>query len=322
MSIVNDKSNRPKINAQSNPIKRNTSKYPSKEELDKYCASFWDSLEKQWPVIYESIITGTHDDRWRTLQLFNYFAGPLANFIDIEITVGQLNRIAFDTAADLVELYISPKLLVANIPIMNEIVDKQRKIPNLQVFRYRAYNSKDTLIRAIEYEDTKFEYMDFGCQYFNGISENKTPLINIVIYIKKDAAQKLLVQKEITFIDAEQRETKLLKWMPTKLNVVDILLVNIIGEYNLIHRTGYIEFLPENDPLIAAGSVFTELSDLRGAYAIIDKISKTKTCVVCSRAPYQSNLLTCSKCRQTKYCCVKCQLIDFPIHERLCLSNP
>ncbi len=116
----------------------------------------------------------------------------------------------------------------------------------------------------------------------------------------------------------DKSEKKMLKWLPTKTNVVDILLVNIIGEYNLIHRTGYIEFLPEGDALIAAGSLFTELSDLQGAYTILDKTMNTQICQVCTRRDYQIHLMQCSKCKKTKYCCRECQVIDYPTHKKLC----
>ncbi len=293
-------------------------KTPDQKTITLHSNAFWKSLERQWMTIYEAIVSGTDGDRQRVLQLLHYFAGPLTDFVDFEITLGELNRVEFPQVKALVELYISPKLLIANIPIVDALLNAKIKIPNLQVFKYRSYNTKDPLIATIEYEDHKFAYTDFGCQHFAGMSENKEPLVNIVIYVRKEAAAKLLTQKEVTFILADKSEQKMMKWLPTKTNVVDVLLVNIIGEYNLVHRTGYIEFLPEGDPLIAGGSIFTELSDLRGAYSILDKSMGIQSCVVCNRKSYQCTLPTCAKCKKTRYCCKQCQLIDFPLHKQLC----
>jgi hypothetical protein len=291
----------------------------SEDDIKKHSAAFWVSLERQWPIIYEAIVKGTNVDRERVLQLLHYFAGPLTDYIDFEITLGELNRVVFDSAKSIVELYISPRLLKENIPIMEAIYSAKKSINNLQVYKYRSYNLKDPLIATIEYEDATFAYTDFGCQHFIGLSEEKKPIINIVLYVRKDAAAKLLTQKEVTFLLPDKSEQKIMKWLPTKMNAVDVLLTNIIGEYNLIHRTGYIEFLPEGDPLIATGSVFTELSDLRGAYAVLDKIMNITKCVVCNRQSYQCNIKRCSKCKNVKYCCKQCQIIDFPTHKTMCV---
>lgn len=326
----------------------------SAEEIKNHSVAFWVSLERQWDTIHKAILEGTDGDRQRVLHLLHYFAGPLTDYIDFEITIGEYNRVVFDASKDAVELYVSPRLLVANVPIMESIITHQVKIKNLEVFKYRSYNSKDPIIATIEYPgqpssspaanpadtladnlessspaanadslcDTQnFEYTDFGCQHFMGISETKTQIINIVIYVKARAAKNLLTQKEITFIGADKQETKLLKWLPTKTNVIDILLVNIIGEYNLVHRTGYIEFLPEADPMIAAGSVFTELSDLRGAYSVLDKSSNILACSVCNRQSYQTPIKACSICKKVKYCGVGCQRLDYNKHKILCLAH-
>ncbi len=291
------------------------------DDIKTHAKAFWESVDRQWSTLYKAIYEGTDGDRQRVLQLLHYFAGPLTDHIDFEITLGELNRVVFDASKAIVELYISPRLLLTNVPIMEALISHQRKIDKLQVFRYRSYNTKDPLIANIEYENAMFEYTDFGCQHFSGVSETKQPIINIVIYVRKNAANKLLTQKEVTFVGVDKQETKLLKWLPTKTNVVDVLLTNIIGEYNLIHRTGYIEFLPEADPLITAGSVFTELADLRGAYTILDKATYMVSCVVCNRKSYQIQLQTCSKCKKVKYCCKTCQLIDYPTHKLMCKVN-
>lgn len=288
------------------------------EDIKTHVLAFWESVQRQWNTIYQAALEGNDKDRHNILRLFHYFAGPLSDCVDFEITVGELNRTAFDSAKSVVEMYISPRLLKCNVPVIEALYKTRKSIPNLHVYKYRSYNAKDPLIATIEYDDAKFAYTDFGCQYFSGISEEKTPLVNIAIYVRKDAAEKLLTKKEVTFILPDKTEQKHLKWLPTKTNVIDVLLTNIIGEFNLIHRTGYIEFLPEGDPLIATGSVFTELTDLRGAYAVLDKSMGIKKCVVCDRRSYQGIMAICSRCRKVNYCCRLCQIIDYPGHKTMC----
>ncbi len=292
----------------------------SEQEIRKYANNFWQKIKNTWDTMYDYIISNStkNEDLDRVLQLLHCYAGPLSSLVDFEVTFGEINRVVFEKSKNVVEIYLSPKLLKENIAVVDILYETRPVLSNFHVNKYRAYNPKDCLISNIEYPDATFDYTDFGCQYFSGVSDNKKPLINIVIYVKDAAARKLLVKKEMTFITADQKEQKLMKWLPSNMNVIDVLLTNVIGEYNLINRTGYIEFLPEGDPLIMAGSVFTELNDLKPAYAMLDKMTGVNTCVVCCRKSYQSDLYVCAKCKKSKYCCRSCQAIDFPKHKLKC----
>lgn len=283
---------------------------------------FWSNLEKHWSDIYNTLInTKQHN---YILELINRFLGDLIQDVDVELTVNEINRSDFKDANGIVELYLSPRLNINKVHIIDNLYRLRRNLPNLHISKYRAYNIKDSLIADIEYENVKFTYTDFGCQWFQGLNEEKQLQINIIIFVKREAASKLLTNKEITVIMNDKTEQKIMKWLPTKLNVVDILLVNIIGEYNLIHKTGYIEFLPEGDPLISNHSVFTELNDLREAYNMLYKNEmltngKKLICACCDRRWYQSDLLICSKCKNTYYCCKTCQKIHYPQHKLYCV---
>jgi len=296
---------------------------------------FWISLENQWHIIYEAISNGSDEDRQRVLQLLHYFAGDISEFLDFEITLGEINRIVFEIdkipTNHIVELYISPKLSKDNIEHMEQLYNARRPIKSLHTFKYRSYNAKDPMIARIDYPEVTYEYNDFGCQTFNSIDENKKPIVNIVLYVKNPAAKTLLKQKEITFIetgkatdnkagDGKAVEKKIVKWLPTESNVVDVLLLNIIGEYNLIHRTGYIEFIPEGSDCSEA-VVFTELADLKPAYVALDKLGRIRCCTTCTRKDYQCKLLRCSKCRNVYYCSEVCQALDFKVHRRICSTH-
>ncbi len=286
------------------------------EEIKSATKRLWGAISENWKIMYTALTKGTPTDRSKALDLCHFFAGAeLTPHIDFEFTVGEINRVYFEKASHLVELYISPKLQEKNVHIMNYVVKQAPKLDNLQVVKYRAYNKSDALIEAIDYETFSAKYTDFGCQHFNGIGPHNNPLINIVIYVKKQIADKILKQREVTFVDDAGKSTKLMKWLPYEFNVVDLFLLNIIGEYNLIHRTGYIEFLPEGDPLIASGSVFTELADLKGVYDILEDQS---CCNTCNRYSYTLSLMRCSRCHDTKYCCKTCQTIDYKVHKQFC----
>ena len=297
------------------------------ELIEKKIVNFWADICDNWDSIYKSLINGVYADHVRVLNLFNYLIGDLIKRIDIEITIGELNRLNFKEAAKIVEVYISPKLLIDNVFIVELFYSKGiATLPtNMQLFKYRSYNIKMPIINQIEYDLHTFAYSDFGCQHFEGVNEEKKSIINIVLFVKRESADKLLTKKEVTFVLPDKTEQKLIKWIPTKSNIIDILLVNIIGEYNLVHRTGYIEFLPEGDPLIQNNSVFTELSDLREVYKILDKKEqsfnnnqKYSICATCMRRWYQGNMFVCTRCKNEFYCGKICQIIHFHTHKKIC----
>jgi len=289
---------------------------PITAEIKEAVSSLWQEVVLNWTYIYNLLNSSSHIERNKMLELFYRLSGELiTKYIDYEFTIGEVNRVYFPEANKLVELYISPKLLLKNVSIMEYVVSKAPNLPNLQIIKYRTYNIKDELISSIEYKNITTNYDDFGCQYFNGINDKKEALLNLVIYVKNPLAEQILKKREVTFIDDSKTETKLLKWLPTETNAIDLFLLNMIGEYNLIHRTGYIEFLPEGDPLITPGSVFTELSDLKGAYELLNTNSK---CHVCNRYTWQKPMLHCSKCKDTIYCGQVCQKIDFHNHKLFC----
>lgn len=352
--------------------------------MDADIAKFWESVAKYWNSIYAGVSKGDPAQRARCLEVVNGFlSDELFKRIEIEMTYGEVNRMVLPnskTAAALIELYISPRMLIDNVPLMEKIYDQRIKLDNLNVVKYRSFNINSDLATEVEQEyypvlteeekaiieeknkadassaaplattlantaspaatasatasptDTTdpiifiTKYEDLGCQTFKGYNEQKQPIMNIVMHVKKSIADKFLVKKKVTFIHPKDnhgnpsREEVLEKWLPDKLSVMDIFLTNAIGEYNLIHNVGYIEFMPEGDPLIAPGSVFTELSDLRQEILAIEKMKNTTCCATCGKRAIQCNLLRCSKCRKLYYCSVLCQSENFPIHKKFCVS--
>ena len=318
--------------------------------MSNITVEFWSNVSAAWAKYYQLIKENPALNLERVLNLITMLAGDLYKSIDFEITYGEINRVSLDESRDLVELYISPKLLIKNISLMELLIANAPKLPNLSVVKYRAYHIKDELIASIDYDlsavkkDSSasntpqihtYNYEDFGCQWFSGVdkipetdlqpgrtasnfnAKGMRPIINLVILVKKNAIN-LLTRKPVTFIMADGKEEVIEKWLPSVANVIDLFLINVIGEYNLVHNVGYIEFMPEDDPLIAPGSEFYELADLRAAFQMLNNNKQILNCNVCGRYEYQTKLARCSKCKKIVYCSKICQKTDFAFHKELC----
>jgi hypothetical protein len=293
-------------------------------EHNKAVDTFWKNFEYAWPKYYEILLGDVVLNLERILNLITMLAGELTKEIDFELTYGEINRIPLPGSKNIVELYISPRLLLKNIPLVEYMFECAPTLPNLNIIKYRAYNHKDDLISEIEFKlptgPHTYKYGDFGCQWFSAVEndgDSMRPLINMVILVKENATN-ILSKRPITFVLPDGKEQIMEKWLPTNANVVDIFLVNIIGEYNLIHNVGYIEFMPEDDPLIAPGSEFHELYDLRGAFQTLNNIKQTPMCKICYRCSWQTTLFQCAKCKKILYCGQICQRFDYATHKTIC----
>jgi hypothetical protein len=291
------------------------------EQFTADISEFWQNFKGLWSSFHNQLITGDNDDRDAVVDTINgLLSKNLSNHIKIEISIGMLNHIIFEKAKHHVELYLCPRLLFENVPIMELMYKKRIRLPNLTVVKYKAYHPKDELIKDIETPTLKLSYIDIGCQTSMAYDEQKLPVLNLVIYVKKPIADHLLTKQPVRFRHPDGHVETVERWLPTDTNVIDILLLNVIGEYNFIHHIGYIDFLPEGDPLIAEGSVFNELSTIRDSLKLIHSMRKLDEiiCHTCARTTLQTDIRRCSRCKKTYYCGLICQSIDFPEHKKRC----
>jgi hypothetical protein len=285
-------------------------------------SAFWEKLDQYWDKIYTGIKDGTAEQRARCLEVINGFlTEEQFKKIEIELTFGEVNRVSMPHAKNLVEMYISPRLRKENIPDMEELFKFRKPLPNLHVVKYRAYNPNSEIIASVEYEDFTTKYEDFGCQVIKEYDEEKKPIISIILHVKKLIADKFLVKKPVTFIYPDGKKKTEDKLVPNGPSVIDLFLTNILGEYNLVNHVGAIEFLVEGDPIIANGSIFTELADLRQEILAIEKLRDVKICSHCSRRQYQCQLSKCSRCHKTLYCSKDCQIANWSIHKHICQTK-
>jgi hypothetical protein len=277
---------------------------------------FWNKLHEQWIKVYHLLMNGNEQG----LILINSFLTvDLYKLIEIEVTYNEINRQNLTSYSKHVELYISPRLKRDNIPTMKALYEARIPINNLLVSCYRAYHPKDTLIADIDFGEFKAQYTDFGFQGSCGYSEEHKPVLNIVIVVKQPLADKILTQKTVNFKSPDGKTTSRKVWLPTSTNAVDLFLINILGEYNLLNHVGYIEVLPDNDPIITEGSVFTELDDIKKNMIIIQKQYNYRSCNYCEHNELQTIMMKCSKCKKINYCSKKCQITDWSNHKNICI---
>ena len=316
-------------------------------DLSADISTFVEKFAAKWNMINNSLLSDDLEIKNNAHKYIDFLLGDkLREHINIELTVGEINRIHFDQYADStlpnekmifssiknhIEIYISPNRLDTNVKYMNSVYNKLNslikknadKFANLKILKYKAYHPKDSIIEDITYEDYTVSYLDIGCQVYLGYKEqnesNKlNQILNLVILIKKNIADKVLKKETLKVVNEEGKVTSVEKWLPSKSNCVDILLLNIIGEYNLINKIGYIEFLPEDDPLVAEGSIFTELTDIKKYITLVENNNNCLICHNCQRRSLQCEIHQCSRCKVTQYCGKLCQIIDYKFHKATC----
>jgi len=249
----------------------------------------------------------------------NVLTKDLQKYIKIEFTFREINRLPLERFANYVQIYISPSGSKDNIPYMKNLYEKRISLPNLIVACYSAYHPRDEAILDINYPDENFiiKYTDFGVQSTYGYSQDGKPLLNLIILIKQPIASKIIKKEKIEFKNKNNEIESRELYLPNKYNAVSLILNNIIGEYNLINHIGYIELLPEDDPL-ASNSNFSELLEIREELNIILKHYNYKKCNYCEHHELQTALFRCSRCKKIYYCNKICQLSDWINHKFIC----
>lgn len=293
--------------------------------MDYLCLvdQFWFRFVKNYKLINLMLI-----NKDKNVINFCYeLAGfEISSCINFEFTVGEINRIYFPDCDNINEMYISPRLLEKNVYLMELLYMRSPKINNLYIIKYYSYNTStpllDTFSDLLDKTELTVHYNDLGCQYntcitdvpnvITGIPEPRL-VTNIILLVKKQLADILLIKVPIKFMNPENNKIEVIeKWAPRDWRFINAFLLNIIGEYNLIYNTGFIEFLHEDDPIIAPESEFLELSSLIPEY----KSYNTNMCRVCNRYDHQKKLFNC-KCG-VFYCSNTCQQLDIN-HEKYCL---
>jgi len=280
---------------------------------------FWYLIEKNWLYLYNSLINYTDN---AIIMINNYLPKSMNKYIVIGVTVGEVNNQELLSSKELIELYISPKYKIDNIPVMKALYIARINIKNLNISCYGAYHPMNIPIENINYNDLVVNYNDFGIQtqivykqLDNGL---KSPILNILICIRKSIAYKILKEEKIIF-NNNSKETSRNVFLPdVKYNAISILLSNIIGEYNMLNHIGYIEYIPEDKSQTIESDSFVELSNIRNELKIVHSNNNYLYCNYCGRNELQSKIFRCVKCKKIHYCGKFCQLADYTSHKNIC----
>lgn len=279
--------------------------------------NFWDNIKSCWDKLYHQIFNGEGVEALNYIQ--NQLPKDIFEEISFEITFGEGNKQAIPAYSKIVELYISPRHKESSLPIMDALYDSYIELDNLIVCKYKPYHKNDPLISEIDFGTFKVNYNDFGVQISYGFSEQKKPILNLVIMVNKKIAEYILDKQKMWFKNPETKNTTSRDvWVSKKTNAIDLFLLNILGEYHLMHNIGYIELLPSDDPIITKDTIFTELSDLRNEIELINKNNHYKICNYCQHHEMQIKIKNCSRCHTTYYCSKICQIADYKRHKMIC----
>jgi hypothetical protein len=282
---------------------------------------FYDAFRGAWSYLYEMMLY--EKSRQTALHILNsLLPSNLSEKIILEYTVNELNRVYFPKQDKYIEIYISPRNNIKNIELVNKFydickLDNINECGKYQFFKYSAFNINSDLFKQIDYSNSNNSndailYEHFMVQTVIGHDE-KTPLLHIIINVSKDIINKILVKKNIVF---PETKTSRLVWFP-KDDLINIILYNIIGEYNLLNKIGYIEFISDEE---AKGEFFS-LEYLRTQIILMEKAQQEDICTICGRRPLQiNNFINCSICKKNKYCSSICRKLDTQ-HSNFCNSD-
>jgi hypothetical protein len=314
----------PDINNQFPQFERNIQAVPNYD-----AKPFFRLVCQAWHMIAEMLSDPNLEVREKGILTIKGMMPPeLESIIAFEATIGRVNNIymkdqfennkkqakLLDKLDKRIELYISPKLSMDNIEALDRIYKDAIEIfqpilgDELGIYKYRVFCEKDPFVESVEIPSQSglisLTNDDIGIQHQLGYDEQKNMRIHLIIGILKPKAEQVLKPVEI------KHENKVYnKWLPRDTQLIEIFLLNAMGEYAMTNIVGYLEFMPVDE------LTNFEPLDLARTITMIDN---TK-CNICCRKKFQvEKLFKCSRCNKTIYCSPVCQLLGWPEHSKLC----
>ena len=305
--------------------------------------SFWHLYREWWLYFYTIFILGDKEEKEEVAARFNgLLTDELAEFIHIEFTVDVVNCTVYPgtivnkviySSKDIVEIYISPRMNRNNISVLDKFVNyyyenranideynteknKELKIDVdkcrqcTKILKYKAFNLHLPLFDKVEVEDVNnnvklIKHSDFLAQASIKTYDDVYKL-DILIAVKDKVIKYVMKQVQV---DDE------LILEPNDTIIIDSIILNLVGEYNLMHYVNSIKYVSLKDTKV---SEYYEISYLRKIIESINTLNKHDSCHTCGRTKLQSKLYLCSKCKRVYYCDTLCRGIDRPIHKKIC----
>ena len=302
------------------------------------CVRFWDQFAEAWNSLYMPLASGPQLGVPALDRIYSMLDSDLMTKLEFEVTVGQINMQTLAPYTQQIELYISPRLLKNNRVFMRELYKHRVELPNLTVSCYKSWNPNAGILSQmiIEFDpdvsgenagDSKSEpgsflqlsYSDFGYYKLDGLDETdgaRRVNLNVMLAINPAIADYVMEQKPVTFVLQDGKESTRDVWVPKSNNVLTAFLLAMVGEYNMLNRIGYIEYV-RGDSDEAKSVELHEFGDIRKDLEFIESQNgRLSACDYCSRTSGQAKLFTCS-CHKARYCSIKCQRALWRSHSKL-----
>lgn len=240
---------------------------------------------------------------------------PFPKNIAVIVVPNSVNMNNIDDYKNIVEMYFSASMNEKNIPYIGVMYQKylkyKDKLPGLVACKYYPFTKNMPMIEKID-ADEPVNVDLFRVHTILGHeqqSDAKSPgnmLVNLVV-IFDPVLEKYFEKKEI--------------WIPNALkkDIIGEFLINLVGEYNFLHRTATIRLLSANDET-ALMEHSKHPHELRTVYDELERMHyrDVQRCLCCGHADYQLSLMRCSACKSGLYCSKQCQKIHRPLHKINC----
>jgi len=281
--------------------------------INEYIDSFWNNIKHNWDFIYNKLIIG---DRTGFECIKSGIHPSLINVIDIELTYGEINRLPIENV-NVIEIYISPLMKKCNVSVMKLFYLKKIDIDNLIVCCYLAYNPQtinNTQIINNEATDSD-DFAELNAMIKNVLTSFNIPVVisnhmDSIVYNSMEvqaedefgtmntvlnlvlvfdiAWKPLFKQEEVMFKSDNTIKSRIINY--PLINLPIKILLELIGEYNLIHHIGHIEILMNDDPLITPDDEFKKITEINNDIIFIHARCNYTSCVYCNHTNTQLNL--------------------------------
>ncbi len=280
------------------------------DALFEWMATCWQDLK---PALLEQKLTAIQDINARN---------PFPNNVSIVIIPDSVNMCKIDAFKGIVEMYFSATMNDKNIPYVETLYKKylayRSRLPDLVACKYYPFTKEMSTVEQLRVGDETISVELFRAHTILGYEQKQSNA-------PEDSKGNMLVNLVIVFdASLEKYFEKNKIWIPRQTNKKDFIgefLVNLVGEFNFLHRTATIRLLSSGDD-----DAILEHSkhpyELRTVYDELERMHyrDTKRCIHCGHADYQVSLMRCSACKVGMYCSKVCQKAHRPLHKANCKS--
>lgn len=249
---------------------------------------------------------------------------PFKDRVYMCVMRGRVNMRRVESHRNMLEIYISPKVMRDNIPLIEILYATRFKAAHLIVSKFAPYYHSQNINTLVPRDDFTLNYTDIAVHAVYGYFTGEQLGMSIIVVVSDSVADHILQKRTVKFAHDNGEESTREVLMPDKSDAIDVLINQTLGEYNLLNHVLYIEYVHESDPIaknLLADGKLDELATLRGKIACVVRQRAYRMCDYCKRLEIQATIYTCSSCQTSLYCSVACQRADRPEHRKICLPD-